>query len=166
MRHSVSITGAILIISYMQELSSSRSHSLKTIFLPQIHSISAVNTPNSMRPYSRDHPRSGISVTRSPVDSLFTQNAGARSHLALFESLTLLQEKAYPMAGILPCSAWMTEKAQALGYTQGFATVSCPWIPLVRKTCGHEFHCSAVDTAHDSRFAFRLMRGRGITGGL
>ncbi|MDH7594048.1 MAG: cobyrinate a,c-diamide synthase [Methanomicrobiales archaeon] len=82
--------------------------------------------------------------------------------LVLCESL--VTDKEHPMAGILPATARMTRKVQALDYVQ--ARVIAGTGPLSPKLSyhGHEFHYSAVDVCRDARLAVSLSRGKGITG--
>ena len=82
----------------------------------------------------------------------------------LCESLIDLDGNAYPMAGVLPAETAMTNRLQALGYTD--ATVSDnPVVPRGRIR-GHEFHYSETDCAPDVRFAYRMNRGKGIRDGM
>jgi cobyrinic acid a,c-diamide synthase len=82
----------------------------------------------------------------------------------LCESLIDLDGNAYPMAGVLPAETAMTNRLQALGYTD--ATVSGnPVVPRGRIR-GHEFHYSETDCAPDVRFAYRMNRGKGIKDGM
>ena len=82
----------------------------------------------------------------------------------LCESLIDLDGNAYPMAGVLPAETAMTNRLQALGYTD--ATVSGnPVVPRGRIR-GHEFHYSETDCAPDVRFAYRMNRGKGIRDGM
>jgi len=82
----------------------------------------------------------------------------------LCESLIDLDGNAYPMAGVLPAETVMTNRLQALGYTD--ATVSGnPVVPSGRIR-GHEFHYSETNCAPDARFAYRMNRGKGIRDGM
>nr|QNO50174.1 cobyrinate a,c-diamide synthase [Methanosarcinales archaeon ANME-2c ERB4] len=82
----------------------------------------------------------------------------------LCESLIDLDGNVYPMAGVLPAETTMTNRLQALGYTD--ATVSGnPVVPKGRIR-GHEFHYSVTDCAPDARFAYRMNRGKGIRDGM
>ncbi len=72
----------------------------------------------------------------------------------------------YPMAGILPATAEMTGRIQALGYVEARVAGGAPPVlapgSLFR---GHEFHYSRLECARDARFALELSRGRGIDEG-
>jgi len=68
------------------------------------------------------------------------------------------------MVGVLPAEARMTPKIQGLGYTLA-ETMRANTLTLPgTETRGHEFHYSTVECHRDARFAFRLLRGRGIDG--
>ncbi len=74
-------------------------------------------------------------------------------------------EKTYRMCGILPATAEMTGRIQALGYVKGTGSGSVPYLPSSLGITGHEFHYSRMDPDADARFAIRLDRGKGIIGG-
>lgn len=80
----------------------------------------------------------------------------------LAESLVLDRE--YKMAGILPARAEMTNKLQALGYVKGKAA-DAGVLPPGMQIAGHEFHYSKTECSADARFAYRLSRGKGIADG-
>jgi len=82
----------------------------------------------------------------------------------LCESLIDLDGNAYPMAGVLPAETAMTNRLQALGYTD--ATVSGNPVVPIGRIRGHEFHYSETDCAPDVRFAYRMNRGKGIRDGM
>ena len=59
----------------------------------------------------------------------------------------------------------MTDKLQALGYTEAQVVSGSP---LARKGTlikGHEFHYSVTDCDRDARLVYRLKRGKGIDSG-
>ena len=74
-------------------------------------------------------------------------------------------DKTYHMCGILPATAEMTRKVQALGYTRGTGTGQIPYLPLSVGMTGHEFHYSRLDPEPDARYAICLTRGKGIIAG-
>ena len=82
----------------------------------------------------------------------------------LCESLIDLDGNAYPMVGVLPAETAMTNRLQALGYTD--ATVSGNPVVSRGRIRGHEFHYSETDCAPDVRFAYRMNRGKGIRDGM
>ena len=81
----------------------------------------------------------------------------------LTESIT--SDKTYQMCGILPASAEMTNRIQALGYVKGESIGNRSFLPSGLPFSGHEFHYSGIEPQHDARFALRLSRGKGIDGG-
>jgi cobyrinic acid a,c-diamide synthase len=67
----------------------------------------------------------------------------------------------YRMADLFSAETVLTKKLQALGYTKGYADG-----PLFKgEVRGHEFHYSRTECAPDSRFAYSMERGKGITDG-
>jgi len=71
----------------------------------------------------------------------------------------------YKMAGGLPGSTIMTAKLVALGYARAEVVGYSPLAGLGRSILGHEFHYSRFECDRDSRFAYRMSRGRGICEG-
>ena len=69
----------------------------------------------------------------------------------------------YPMAGILPATAEMTGRIQALGYVEARVAGGAPVLAPGSLFRGHEFHYSRLECARDARFALELSRGRGST---
>jgi cobyrinic acid a,c-diamide synthase len=84
--------------------------------------------------------------------------------LYLAESV-VAEGREYPMAGILPGSAEMTNRIQALGYSEGVfkngPRVAVRGMPIR----GHEFHYSTFRPSRDARFSVLLSRGKGIMEG-
>jgi cobyrinic acid a,c-diamide synthase len=74
-------------------------------------------------------------------------------------------EKTYRMCGVLPSTAEMTGRIQALGYVKGTGTGEIPYIPSSLAITGHEFHYSRLDPDADARYAISLSRGKGIMAG-
>jgi cobyrinic acid a,c-diamide synthase len=74
-------------------------------------------------------------------------------------------DKAYRMCGILPATAEMTRRIQALGYTKGTGTGEVCYMPSSMEVTGHEFHYSRLDPDADARYAIYLSRGKGIIAG-
>jgi cobyrinic acid a,c-diamide synthase len=74
-------------------------------------------------------------------------------------------DKTYRMCGVLPSTAEMTRRVQALGYVKGTGTGKIPFIPLSLGISGHEFHYSRLDPDTDARYAINLSRGKGIIDG-
>jgi cobyrinic acid a,c-diamide synthase len=72
------------------------------------------------------------------------------------------EKKAYRMAGVIDADTLMTSKL-TLNYTEADCTE-----PLLGKVNlrGHEFHYSAIENiAGDSRFAYNMKKGKGVTDG-
>ncbi|VVB91366.1 Cobyrinate a,c-diamide synthase [uncultured archaeon] len=84
--------------------------------------------------------------------------------LYLNESLTT--DKTYRMAGILGAKSRMTDRLQALGYTEAQIISDSPLAKKGRIIRGHEFHYSVTECDRDARFAYKLGRGKGIRSGL
>jgi cobyrinic acid a,c-diamide synthase len=74
-------------------------------------------------------------------------------------------EGKHRMTGILPASAIMTKRIQALGYTKGTVTAKNPVFNPGQMVIGHEFHYSKICPDHDARFTITLSRGTGICDG-
>ncbi|MFA7561804.1 MAG: cobyrinate a,c-diamide synthase [Methanoculleus sp.] len=77
----------------------------------------------------------------------------------------VIAEGDHPMTGILPATAEMTDRIQALGYVETRAGGASPIFVPGSTFRGHEFHYSRIDPARDARFALELIRGRGIVEG-
>lgn len=74
-------------------------------------------------------------------------------------------DKNYRMCDILPASAEMTRRIQALGYVKAESIAGHSFFPVGHMVTGHEFHYSRLEPAHDARYALRLSRGKGIEDG-
>jgi cobyrinic acid a,c-diamide synthase len=83
----------------------------------------------------------------------------------LGESLRV-QERTYPMAGVLPLMTEFRPRPQGHGYTTMEVVGKNPFFPCRTILKGHEFHYSRVVSLDESRvrFAFGVRRGRGIDG--
>lgn len=75
------------------------------------------------------------------------------------------EESTHNMVGALPADTIMTKKLQALGYVEADVVRSNPVVALGKAVRGHEFHYSRMECYGDARFAYRLIRGRGIQNG-
>jgi cobyrinic acid a,c-diamide synthase len=69
------------------------------------------------------------------------------------------------MAGILPAAGEMTEKVQALGYSNGTCAGGNGFFREGMTVKGHEFHYSRIEPERDANYALQLSRGKGIDGG-
>jgi cobyrinic acid a,c-diamide synthase len=70
--------------------------------------------------------------------------------------------RTYKLADVVPANTRMTDRLKALGYTEA--------IPLDRNFSshnirGHEFHYSITECDKDARFAYEMIRGKGIQDG-
>jgi len=83
----------------------------------------------------------------------------------LFLSETLETDRSYRMAGILGARSRMTDKLQALGYTEAQVVSDTPLSKKGTIIRGHEFHYSITECDRDAGFAYRLKRGKGIIEG-
>lgn len=69
------------------------------------------------------------------------------------------------MCGILPSTAEMTRRVQALGYVKGTSLGEISFMPRSLEVTGHEFHYSQLDPDTDAQYAIDLSRGKGIVAG-
>ena len=77
------------------------------------------------------------------------------------------QGKVAPMVGIIPADTIMHEKPQGRGYVKLEETDHMIWPNKMEGLviAGHEFHYSTLDNLREKgSFAFRVLRGTGITG--
>lgn len=79
---------------------------------------------------------------------------------------SLETDRTYKMCGVFDASSMMTEKLQALGYTEAEVVTESPIAKKGKIIRGHEFHYSITECDRDSHFAYRLKRGKGITDGM
>ncbi len=73
--------------------------------------------------------------------------------------------RSYKMAGIIGASSRMTDKLQALGYTEALTIANSPVAKKGKIIKGHEFHYSVTECDRDAHFVYRLKRGKGISSG-
>ncbi len=71
------------------------------------------------------------------------------------------EEKTHRMADIFPAETRQTKRLQALGHTKANAN----GVFTKGMILGHEFHYSVTECARDSRFAYEMIRGKGIKDG-
>jgi len=74
-------------------------------------------------------------------------------------------DRIYHLCGILPGVTEMTKRIQALNYVHGNCVSQSSFLPGGLAIRGHEFHYSRIETDRDARFAFELLRGKGIESG-
>jgi len=77
----------------------------------------------------------------------------------------VLEETAYPMAGVLPVVFGFYKRPQGHGYVKAAVEKENPYYPVGSEIRGHEFHYSRVIrwTGDRSELVFRMQRGVGIT---
>jgi cobyrinic acid a,c-diamide synthase len=83
----------------------------------------------------------------------------------LYLNREIMTDRTYRLCGILPGTAEMTSRVQALGYVKAECIVNTPFLSRMQSITGHEFHYSRVLPDRDAQFAFRLTRGKGIESG-
>ena len=83
----------------------------------------------------------------------------------MYLSKEIQAERTFRMCGILPATAEMTKRVQALGYVKGQGTGKSSLLPSSLDIAGHEFHYSRLDPERDARYAIQLSRGTGIDTG-
>ncbi|MEW6409112.1 MAG: cobyrinate a,c-diamide synthase [Nitrospirota bacterium] len=83
----------------------------------------------------------------------------------LGESL-VVEDKTYPMAGILPVVFGLEKRPQAHGYSVVEVEKSNPYFAVGRTLKGHEFHYSRVLNCQEDEIntVFRMKRGNGLDG--
>ncbi len=83
----------------------------------------------------------------------------------LYLSESLITDRTYRMAGIFGAVSRMTDRLQALGYTEAEVMYDSPLAKKGKFARGHEFHYSITECDRDTRFVYRLKRGKGINAG-
>ncbi len=78
----------------------------------------------------------------------------------------VIDDKSYPMVGVLPVSTALERTPQGHGYIRVEVTAPNSFYPHGTILTGHEFHYSYVTglEGNDLRYAFRVLRGHGIDG--
>jgi cobyrinic acid a,c-diamide synthase len=80
-------------------------------------------------------------------------------------SVTDLNGRKMPMAGIFDADVEMTDRVQAIGYAEVESMVDNMLCMKGWSTRGHEFHYSRVMCSAESEMAYRMKRGKGIMDG-
>ncbi len=77
-----------------------------------------------------------------------------------------IDDRVFPMAGILPVDTVLQRMPQGHGYIRVEVTAVNPFYPVGTVLTGHEFHYSYVTPIEDVRgsYAFRVIRGHGMDG--
>ncbi|MFA4935906.1 MAG: cobyrinate a,c-diamide synthase, partial [Candidatus Methanoperedens sp.] len=83
----------------------------------------------------------------------------------LYLNESLETDRTYKMAGVLGACSRMTDKLQALGYTEAETTIDSPVAKKGKVIRGHEFHYSVTDCDKDATLVYKLRRGKGIIDG-
>ncbi|MFZ2411979.1 MAG: cobyrinate a,c-diamide synthase [Candidatus Methanoperedens sp.] len=83
----------------------------------------------------------------------------------LYLNESLETDRTYKMAGVLGARSRMTDKLQALGYTEALAILDSPLAKKGKVIRGHEFHYSVTDCDKDATLVYILRRGKGIIDG-
>jgi cobyrinic acid a,c-diamide synthase len=78
----------------------------------------------------------------------------------------IVDEKQYPMAGVLPVAFGFHAKPQGHGYTVLETVQKNPFFAVGSSLRGHEFHYTTMESpqAKDLTFAFKVRRGHGFDG--
>lgn len=75
------------------------------------------------------------------------------------------QGRTAPMVGAIEGDAVMHPRPVGRGYVQLQATDKHPWLPAGSSVRGHEFHHASLDNLPaDTRMAYRVARGHGVSG--
>ena len=76
----------------------------------------------------------------------------------------ILENKSYPMVGILPVAFYFFKRPQGHGYTIVKVEGQNPYYEVGSEIRGHEFHYSRVSKrdSQKSDLVFRMQRGAGI----
>ena len=82
----------------------------------------------------------------------------------LSRSLASVEGVATPLVGILPAEIHMTRRRQALGHAAVKAQRDCVVAREGEVLRGHEYHYSTASVDSDARFAFKMVKGEGISG--
>ncbi|MDO9097939.1 MAG: cobyrinate a,c-diamide synthase [Candidatus Methanoperedens sp.] len=83
----------------------------------------------------------------------------------LYLNESLKTDRTYKMAGVLGAHSRMTDKLQALGYTEALTILDSPLAKKGKVIRGHEFHYSVTDCDKDATLVYKLRRGKGIIDG-
>ncbi len=83
----------------------------------------------------------------------------------LGETISTFDGDEYEMVGFLPIKTVMNRRFQALGYTEYISEIDTPISKAGDRFLAHEFHYSKVIPLSELKFAFKVLRGRGIENG-
>jgi len=82
----------------------------------------------------------------------------------LSRSLSTVEGRSVSLGNVLPLDVQMTRKMQALGHVEVEAITDCAIARRGEVFRGHEYHYSTASVDSDARFAYRVMKGKGIDG--
>ena len=74
------------------------------------------------------------------------------------------QNRSYKMVGIIPTEVQLSEKPEGHGYVVAEVMIENPIFPVGLTIRGHEFHHSSLVNLNGLQFAYRILRGQGMTG--
>jgi cobyrinic acid a,c-diamide synthase len=74
------------------------------------------------------------------------------------------QDRSYEMVGIIPADVQLSERPEGHGYAIAKVIKENYLFPVGLTVRGHEFHHSKLSPMGESRFAYQIIRGHGITG--
>jgi cobyrinic acid a,c-diamide synthase len=102
---------------------------------------------------------------REAVNSGLPVYAECGGFMYLCRSL-IIDDHAYPMAGVFPVDTVLRREPQGLGYVKVEVTGNNPFFPVGTVINGHEFHYSSIvgTEASRPRFVLRVLRGHGMDG--
>ncbi|MBP6763631.1 MAG: cobyrinate a,c-diamide synthase [Rubrivivax sp.] len=101
---------------------------------------------------------------RSAVQAGLPTYAECGGLMLMARSITW-QGRTAPMVGAIEGDAVMHARPVGRGYVQLQATDAHPWLPAGSTLRGHEFHHASLDNLPaDTRMAYRVQRGHGVSG--
>jgi cobyrinic acid a,c-diamide synthase len=74
------------------------------------------------------------------------------------------QDRSYEMVGIIPADVELSQRPEGHGYAIAKVITENYLFPEGLTVRGHEFHHSKLSPVGESRFAYQIIRGHGITG--
>jgi cobyrinic acid a,c-diamide synthase len=84
--------------------------------------------------------------------------------LYLSRSLAVNDGALHKLAGVIPAEVRMTDNLQALGHSEVEIVQDCAIAGRGERLRGHEYHHSVAEPDRDARFAYKMIRGTGISG--
>ncbi|KUO42188.1 MAG: hypothetical protein APU95_05335 [Hadesarchaea archaeon YNP_N21] len=103
---------------------------------------------------------------RMAIDDEMPVYAECGGLMYLMKSVLDFEGKGHRMVGMFEGIARMGKKLEALDYTLAKVVDKNPISETGKMLKGHEFHFSSIEgLPSDSKFAYKMLRGRGIAGG-